>query len=158
LCKLIHTPDNQGEWKQLLVGADDHEVAQTYSQYYQNHALEKASLVVITVRVLYKKQRETFPLPGNRQSVSSLFASQASMVNNIRLVPWNLLQFRYWCQSKHNVGPLFQTRWTRKYAEGFKVAIQPRRGLGDSVQELDMIQCQAPYRSEVHGMDLMSNC
>jgi hypothetical protein len=47
--------ENEERWKQLLAGANNNEVATTYTDYNQRHVLEKARCVLNMSLILQKK-------------------------------------------------------------------------------------------------------
>jgi hypothetical protein len=67
LKKFISASGHQEKWKQLLLGADDDEVAATYLEYDREHAIEKARSLANALQVMYDKQtKRVRQAPGNR--------------------------------------------------------------------------------------------
>jgi hypothetical protein len=59
LKKFISAPRHQEKWKQLLLGADDDEVAATYSEYDREHVIEKARSLANALQVMYDKRKKS---------------------------------------------------------------------------------------------------
>jgi hypothetical protein len=61
LQKFISAPCHKEKWKQLLLGADDPEVAATFSEYERDHVIEKARCILNALQVLYDKTAKGEP-------------------------------------------------------------------------------------------------
>jgi hypothetical protein len=75
LKKLIRAPQREEKWRQLLLGASDKEVAQTYSEYDRKHVMEKASFLLAAVLALYQKTSDNVPFSWEKACKVSASAS-----------------------------------------------------------------------------------
>jgi hypothetical protein len=55
--KLIRAPQKEQKWWQLLVGADDDKVLQTYYEYNRNYVMQQASFALAAVLALFQKMK-----------------------------------------------------------------------------------------------------
>jgi hypothetical protein len=55
LRKLLKAPEKEGKWSQWLAGADDVEVAATYTDFDRRHVMEKANCVLNAVFIMQNK-------------------------------------------------------------------------------------------------------
>jgi hypothetical protein len=66
LSKIISAPRHEEKWRQLLLGAEDAEVAETYSEYDQEHVIKKARSIANALQVLCERTRRNELATGKR--------------------------------------------------------------------------------------------
>jgi hypothetical protein len=84
LSKIISAPRHEEKWRQLLLGAQDTEVAETYSEYDREHALKKARCIANALRVLCERTKKNEPCTW--QQACEVAATQACTKTQSRTI------------------------------------------------------------------------